>query len=251
MMASAPAVTTIATPDLLLPDAEEPQTKKQKLSVPLPSKKKSADICHIRDFSLLTSGVFGDLTKSAKCNIVPLCLENTRPIFVQLEGGGSIPVAFGVDRKEGEEKTTVTFEIGSDEDHKELERLTSELRDLVCNKWGGWFPDTKAPAPALLADLCNPMVGERKKKRTGDGMYPGMTKASFDMRDLQDGKCKIINADTKERICLEDLPGMKWKVVIVEFKFVYILSSKSYGMTRRLRYISCEERDDELEIMPL
>lgn len=242
---------TVKTEDVSLVDhsqGEEPSAKRQKI---VATKKKCADICHAKDFSLKNSAVFGELTKSAKCNIVPVQLENNRPIFVQFSGGGSIPVAFGVDRKEGEEKATVTFEVASEEDHGELERLTNELRDVVAQKWPTWFPDAKAPDPARLYDLCNPMVGERKKKKNGDGVYPGMSKASFDMRDMVDGKCKIVNAESKEKVSLEDLPGMKWKVIIVEFKFAYILSTKSYGMTRRLRYISCEERDDELDVMPL
>lgn len=224
---------------------EEPAPKRQKTT------KKTADICHVRDFSLKKSAVFGDLTKSAKCNIVPLQLENNRPIFVQFGGGGSIPTAFGVERKEGEEKATVTFEIGCENECAELERLTTEFKDVVAGKWAKWFPDTKCPSPALLADLCNPMVSERKKKQRGEGLYPGMSKASFNMRDLTDGKCQMIHSENGEKLTLEDLPGMKWKVVIVEFKFAYILSSKSYGITRRLRYISCEAKDDELEIVPL
>jgi hypothetical protein len=228
--------TTIVSP------AEEPVAKRQK---------KSAKIHHIRDFSMLDSAVYGTLTKSAKCNIVPLTMEDTRPILVQLGGGGAIPSAFGVDRKEGEEKATVTFEIGSDEDHEHLERLTTEFRDTVCKQWGTWFPDTKVPASALLADLCNPLVGERKKKRTGDGVYPGMSKASLQNKELIDGTCVLVNADTKQKISLEELPGKRWKQIILEFKFIYILSSKSYGLTRRLRYLSCEDADDQFDIVPL
>ena len=224
-------------------EKEEPEAKRQK--------KTTAKIFHVRDFSMLDSAVYGTLTKSAKCNIVPLSMEDTRPILVQLGGGGAIPSAFGVDRKEGEEKATVTFEIGSDEDHEHLGRLTAEFRDTVCKQWGTWFPDTKVPASALLADLCNPLVGERKKKRTGDGVYPGMSKASLNNKELNDGTCVLLNADTKEKMSLEELPGMRWKQIIVEFKFIYILSSKSYGLTRRLRYLSCEESDDKLEIVPL
>jgi hypothetical protein len=220
----------------------EPAPKRQK---------KVAKIHHVRDFSMHDSAVYGNLTKSAKCSIVPLSMADTRPILVQLSGGGTIPSAFGVDRKEGEEKATVTFDIEADEDHKHLERLTTEFRDTVCKQWGTWFPDGKVPGAALLADLCTPLVGERKKKRTGDGVYPGMSKASLQNKELNDGTCVLVNADTKEKMALDQLPGKRWKQIIVEFKFIYILSSKSYGLTRRLRYLSCEDADDELEIIPL
>jgi hypothetical protein len=223
-------------------EVDEPASKRQK---------KSAKIHHVRDFSMRDSAVYGALTKSAKCSIVPLSMADTRPILVQLGGGGTIPSAFGVDRKEGEEKATVTFEIGSDEDHEHLERLTTEFRDTVCKEWGTWFPDVKVPAAVLLADLCNSLVGERKKKRTGDEFYPGMCKASLQNKELNDGTCVLVNAETKEKMSLEELPGKRWKKIILEFKFIYILSSKSYGLTRRLRYLSCEEADDQLQVVPL
>jgi hypothetical protein len=121
----------------------------------------------------------------------------------------------------------------------------------VCNKWNSWFPDIKVPVSALLTDLCNPLVGERKKNRTGDGVYPGISKTSFQLKELFDGTCLVVNADTKENVSLEDLPGKWWKQFIVKFKFVYIMSSKSYGLTRCLPYLSYEEPDDELEIIPL
>jgi hypothetical protein len=232
--------------------ASEILTHTEEVAEPAPKRqKKVAKIHHVRDFSMHDSAIYGNLTKSAKCSIVPLSMADNRPILVQLSGGGTIPSAFGVDRKEGEEKATVTFDIEADEDHKHLERLTTEFRDTVCKQWGTWFPDTKVPASALLADLCTPLVGERKKKRTGDGVYPGMAKASLQNKELNDGTCVLVNADTKEKMALDQLPGKRWKQIIVEFKFIYILSSKSYGLTRRLRYLSCEDADDELEIVPL
>jgi hypothetical protein len=78
-----------------------------------------------------------------------------------------------------------------------------------------------------------------------------MSKASLQNKDLNDGTCVPVNADTKEKMSLEELPGKRWKQIILEFKFIYILSSKSYGLTRRLRYLFCEEADDELQIVPL
>jgi hypothetical protein len=50
-------------------------------------------------------------------------------------------------------------------------------------------------------------------------------------------------------LSLEELPGKRWKQIILEFKFIYILSSKSYELTRRLRYLSCEEADDQLHVV--
>jgi hypothetical protein len=123
--ASASAPVSVPVPVPVPVPEEEPVVKHQKMT------KKVAKIHHVRDFSILDSAVYGALTKSAKCSIVPLSMEDTRSILVQLGGGGTIPSAFGVDRKEGEEKATVTFEIGSDQDHEHLERLTTEFRDTV------------------------------------------------------------------------------------------------------------------------
>lgn len=224
----------------------EPATKKQKVSTcPITlGGDFHMDACHLLP-----------LIKSSKCNLVPLVLKKDEqsPVLVQLNGGGVIPPSFGIEDKEqdGRRKVQIALQIDSTEDHAALDRLRLELGEMVAGQWKTWFPDVAAPSREVLLNFCNNFVSPRKKKKTGEGTWAGVSKAGIDPDDCTSGRCKIVDKDTGDIVPFHLLPGMTWHKVVFELRYVFVQATKSYGVTKKLRYLSCSSKEDEGEIVPL
>lgn len=217
-----------------------PATKKQKTTA------KKNRVRSIDDFSM------GDvhiqpIIKRTMCNIVPLSYtsDTKSAVLVQLSGGGSIPVAFGIDDKEtdGRRKVRVSLQVDSESDHDQLVRLHTELVGVAATHWERWYPDVKPPLEDTLQTLCSPFVSLRKKKTNGDEQWPGITKAAVEPADCANGRCKIVDQGTGDTILFDQLPGMLWHKAIFELQYIYIQSTQSFGVTKKLRYLSCSEGD--------
>jgi len=221
-------------------------TKKRKTAVP--NRIMLVNDMHMSDTH--TSAI----VKNSKCSLVPLVSahDKTSPVLVQLSGGGKIPLSFGIDDKEtdGRRKVRLALQVDDDNDHDHLERLRTELGSLVVNKWSTWYPDATPPSDEVLRTLCNTFVSARKKKSNSDEKWSGVTKAVIEPEECINGRCKIVDRDTGDTVPLETLPGMNWHKAVLEFRYIYIQGTKSYGVTRKLRYLSCSS-DDDGDIVPL
>lgn len=198
------------------------------------------------------------MIRTGTINLVPLSREEGKPgylapFLVQMNGGGTIPKAFGVEEKEndGKKKVQLTFSVGAESDHKDLDRLRDELVELVKEQWPSWNPDTKVPSAEVLGNGCNPLVTARKKKKNGEDYWPGNLKATISPEDCVSGKCRIIDSDTKESVPYRDLGGMHWKKAIFELRHIYIQSTKSIGLTKRLVFAEVTPGVCDLPIVPL
>jgi hypothetical protein len=193
--------------------------------------------------------------KSAKCNLVPLvyAFDKKSPVLIQMNGGGVIPKAFGVDDKEteGRRKVTVAFQIDSMSDHNHLERLRVELGEMVAASWSSWYPDVASPSKEVLMNFCNAFVSPRKKKKNSEERWSGLSKAVVEPDECENGKCKIMDRETGEAVPLAELAGRPWHKVILELRWVYIQATKSYGITKKLRYLLTSAVDEDGEIEPL
>jgi hypothetical protein len=225
---------------------QQPCTKKRKVTQNLIT---LVDTFHIQSCQLQP------LVKSAKCNLVPLVSKkDQRPVLVQLNGGGVIPRSFGVEVKDvdgGQSKVVLAVQVDSMSDHQHLERLRTELSEEVAIQWKTWFPDVTTPSKEVLMNFCNNFVSPRKKKTSGEGTWSGVTKASIDLEDIRKGRCKVVDKETGEIIPYDRLPGMNWHKVVFELRYVFIQATKSYGITKKLRYILCSCDEDEAELEPL
>jgi hypothetical protein len=231
--------------------AQQPNQKRRRTDQP----KKSKRIQMICDFNVNGSDVaFHALVKSAKCNLVPmkLCDEKESPILVQMSGGGKIPAAFGIQEKEDDSnKVNVTLQVASRDDHKQLERLHGEVVAVMCKNWAKWNSGSKQPSKEVIQEFCYHLVQPRKpKKNSPDEFWDGTTKSSFTKTDLVAGKCRIVDSDSGEPVDIKDVPGRKWHKAIFEFRHVYILGTKSFGITKTLRYLSTSDEDSG-DIIPL
>ena len=187
------------------------------------------------------------LVKSTKCNLIPMLLDADKksPVLIQLSGGGKIPLAFGLEIKTENEvqKTTVSLQIECVEDHEHLDRLRTETVRRVIDSWPTWYPDNKPPSDEVLHTLCNTFVSARKKKKNSEDTWPGVTKASIDLEECLNGKCRIVHHLTGETIPYTTIAGMNWNAAILELRYIYIQATKSYGITKKLRYLSCTPMD--------
>lgn len=218
-------------------------------------KRKTVKILALEDFHL------GDvhlqpLIKSSKCSLVPLVetQDKKSSVLVQLSGGGKIPVSFGIDDKEieGRRKVQIAIQIDSDSDHAHLQRLRTELIAVASTHWPSWYPETKVPSDEVLETLCATFVSARKpKKNDSTDCWSGVSKAVLDPEDCKTGRCKIVDRETNESLPFESVPGMLWHKAIFELRYVYIQATRSYGITKKLRYLSCSEADDFGDIVPI
>ena len=222
-----------------------PATKKQKTSHK--NRVVLVDDFHLEDTHLKP------IVKNTKCNIVPLTTDGS-PVLVQLSGGGIIPLSFGIDEKDlgGRRKVTVALQIDSDTDHEALDRLRTQLIGVAASTWKHWYPEGAAvPSIDMLTTLCHGLVSERKKKQTGDDCWSGISKAGIEPADCSTGVCKIVHRDTATSIPFEDLPGMSWHKAIFELRYIYIQAKQTFGITKKLRYLSCSENEERGEVVPI
>lgn len=238
-------VDVIFQPKLIM--SAEPATKKQKLST-------KNRVMLLQDFHM-TDCALQPFVKSSKCNLVPLLQssDNTSPILIQMNGGGVIPRSFGIDDKEvdGRRKVQFAFQIQSVCDHEHLDRLRGELGALVVQNWKKWFPDATPPSNEMLLSLGGSLVSQRKKKKNSEDLWSGVSKASIEPEDCASGKCKIVDSVTGAPVPFDQLPGMTWNKIILELRYVFIQATKSYGISKKLRYLSCTPVEDDLDLEPL
>jgi hypothetical protein len=192
----------------------------------------------------------GPMVKAKMTSIIPLHIIGERPVLIQLDGGGNIP-SFGLDQNEDKpNKYNVVINIGSDKEYESLNLVRTDLIDLVLSKWSSWFPEQKKPSDELIREQSNPVVSIRKRKQNSDALWPGTIKSAVDRSDVETGICRLVDQDG-HRLELSDLPGMRWTKAVIEIRSIYILSNRSYGISKRLRYIECAESDEMEEIIPL
>ena len=195
---------------------------------------------------------FGSLSKNKMVSFIPVSTTDGKPVLIQISGGGTVPKMFGVEEaKEQSNKLNITFNIANNDDHANLQSIRDEFATLCAKQWDIWFPSGKKPADDTLKSMCNNLVSEKKKKTNMDGYWPGNMKTSINVTDITTAQCRIVDKDTSENIPLEELPGMKWTRAIVELRHVYIQSSKTYGITKRLRYLECFDDNIVEEIVPI
>jgi len=221
--------------------------KKQKIA---PKKRvMSVDDFHMSDVHLQP------ITRTAKCNLVSLsyAFDKKSPVLIQLSGGGKIPLSFGIDDKdiEGRRKVNIALQIDSESDHEQLVRIRTELIATASTNWPIWYPDVKPPSDEMLETLCNSFVSIRKKKKNGEDHWPGISKAVIEPDDCQNGRCKIVDRESNEVVPFCNLPGMVWHKAIFELRYVYIQATRSYGITKKLRYLSCSEGEEYGEVVPI
>jgi hypothetical protein len=216
-------------------------------TMPLAKKQKLAPKIQKLDAFGLQDVCLQPIVKNAKCNLVPMLLEADKksPVLVQLSGGGKIPLAFGLETKDdnGKPKTMVSLQIECLEDHAHLDRLRTETASRVVANWASWYPENKPPSAEVLQTLCNPFVSARKKKKNSEETWSGVTKATLDATECQNGQCRIVDAATGDTIPYTSIAGMRWTVAILELRYIYIQSTKSYGITKKLRYLACTPPD--------
>jgi hypothetical protein len=202
-------------------------------------------------FSLLSDVYIGALVKAKMVSIIPLTLSGGRPVLVQLSGGGNIP-SFGVEQNPDKPtKFSVVFNVDSNDEHSCLQHVRSEMIQLATDKWQSWFPDQKKPSDELLQEQCNALVGNQTPKQNSEGFWPGTLKSTVERSDLETGRCQLRDVESGTKLQLTDLAGMKWTKAVVELRSVYILANRSYGITKRLRYLECTEGPMAEEIIPL
>jgi hypothetical protein len=196
------------------------------------------------------------IVKSSKCNLIPLGYTNGEkitPVLVQLGGGGLIPRSFGIEDKEidGRRKVQLACQIDSIEDHEHLDRLRTELGEVAVTKWAGWFPAHPVPSREVLMNFGGNFVSARKKRSNSESMWSGVCKSTIEPEECLSGRCKIVDSVTGDCIPFASLPGMSWDKMILEFRYVFIQATKSYGISKKLRYLSCTPAEDDDEIEPL
>jgi hypothetical protein len=201
--------------------------------------------------------LYQGIVKSTKCNVIPMKLNNTKQssVLVQISGGGMIPKSFGVEETEDDakkKKVSIKLQVSSDDDYNQMVRIRGETIDCMSDNWSTWNSTAKKPSHEVLENFCNHIVQPKKlKKNSSAEFWDGIINSKINATDLQDGKCRIVDVDTREPVSHLDIPGRKWSKAIFEFKQVYILGTKSFGVTKLLRYLSTSKVDDDEDFDPL
>jgi hypothetical protein len=241
--------------DKMVTDGTTSTNKRQKIetkesvNAKKPKKIFMLDEFHMKDVT------YSQIIKSSKCNIVPICNTDSTgsPILVQISGGGKVPVSFGVEEKEDDNtKVNISLQVSSDEDYTTMKNLRGEIIEVMSENWSKWHNGAKKPSLELVDNFCNHFVQPKKEKKNSPGEYwDSLVKSKFNKNDILSGKCRIVDAESNEVINYADLPGRKWHKAVFELRHMYILGTKSFGVTKVLRYLSTSDEDGDGVIDPL
>lgn len=210
----------------------------------------SNQVCMVSDFTFKNSQ-FGDIVSTkGKCNLLPLTTKtNGTTVLVQLSGGGMIPKTFGVEETEDDAKTpkvSVNLQVTSDDEYDQMVRIRTELIECMSDNWSKWHNGSKKPSKEVIDNFCNHIVQPKKlKKNSTDQYWEGLVKSKLGT------KYRILDMETNEEVPYSELPGRKWHKAVFEFKQVYILGTKSFGVTKVLKYLLTSNVDNDDEFEPL
>ena len=76
-------------------------------------------------------------------------------------------------------------------------------------------------------------------------------KVVIEPNDLSSGACAIIDQVCGDAVPYESLPGRTWTHITMELRYVYIMATKSYGITKKLRRLVCTPGDEYADIAPI
>ena len=148
--------------------------------------------------------------------------------------------------KRGKRRVRVTMTISSDQDDHAMKKVYRDLVTTMDKNWSTWHgTDEKKPSLNIMEGLCQHLVSPRKpKKDRPNESWDGLAKVSFDKDDLSSGKCRIVDTDTGVPVPLCELSGRKWHDAVFELESIYIQSSKSFGVCKKLRYLSVSPKQE-------
>jgi hypothetical protein len=184
----------------------------------------------------------GTYVPSVNYSVVPLRLKSG-PVLIQLNGGGTIfPISpFGLSDLEldGSHRIPLVFQINSMSDHGHLDRLHTELSELMRREWKTYFPDRTTPPRTDDVMLSHQAFVSPRLMKIGEaGSWPGLSKAT-----IEPGYCKVRHQETGCSVSYEMLPGMYWHRAVIELRYLYIRELQAFGIVKRLRYMSVSHQD--------
>lgn len=147
------------------------------------------------------------------------------PLLIRMDGGGNIPMNFGVKVKHG--KTSIVVGIKDPGDMKGLQRIatdTEQLSELHSAEW-----QLSPPKPT-----CWKVVSDPPEATAGRAQLGGLMDIALDMVGDAWPNTKIIGVDKLPITNLDDLMGMTWTRAVFELKCLYFKDG-TVGVSRRLR----------------
>ena len=241
------STSTIANGKRTMVIADDPtKTKKMKKTCT------NTKVVLLSDIDVSKDIAFQPIVKNTKCNIIPIRHSTTdSTILVQISGGGKIP-PFGVkDDENNPNKVSITLQIASDDDFNTMVKFRDNLINIMDTNWSNWHT-SKKPSIEVIETLCNHFVHPKKPKKNNPGAFwDGLSNAAVNKSDMSSGKCRIIDIDSGNPVTIDDLPGRTWHKAVFELKHVYVLGTKSFGVTKILRYLSTSKQEDDDIIVPL
>lgn len=220
---------------------EEPQEVK---SAPVPS------IFHLREFDFTKHAVVGGIKKGIY-NIVDIsnALKAGKKIKIQMSGGGSLP-PFCVDSSQFGQSIVVN--LANDAEYKAMLKLQEAILDVAVERRNDWFPGSVVSDSQLREKFIMLAHAGKVKKGASGALHDPTAKFAFEEAHLQpltnektgitakNPLLRIIDEENKD-VELISLPGRRWNTIIFTFQCIYIQKSCTFGVTRRLNYLSVGE----------
>jgi hypothetical protein len=162
------------------------------------------------------------------------------PVRLQFGGskGGRIP-KFGV---ETNQYGNMVFTFGIP-DSKEVEQIKNLEKYLIetakKNKKIWWNQDI---SDTSIEDGFRTILTEPVEKPEGDGFWPVLFK-SVKVQTNKNGdieNCKIVS-QSNESLSIHELPGQKWKTIMVELGCVYFSGKTNWGISKILRLVQASD----------
>ena len=178
--------------------------------------------------------------KGFKIVKVQTSATSRQPLLVQFSNdGGTIPPSFGVSTND-HGKTYLSFPVPCD---KEYEAILAFQKDAIVyakahrKEW--WSYDI---SDSQIEDNFMPIVGARKAKEKSEGeFWPANMKAVIPMNGDGDATCTVKHV-AKDAFTVHDLPGCKWRRIMVEFSSVYFQNRYNWGFgPKTLRVVEVED----------
>lgn len=161
--------------------------------------------------------------------------ESARVTLV-FEEGGTFPSMYCCQANENG-GYSLTFLPKSDAEMDGLRALDKVIKERANNpKWWPEREDEENQIPSF--DSYMPVLGKRKKKKTGGGYWPHKVRAGIPLgKDGDAAKSVVIVDHKKNPVSMHNLAGKKWSCIAIELHYIYFKAPTEFGVVKKLKYV--------------
>jgi len=174
--------------------------------------------------------------------------DRSNKMAVVFDGGGRF-ANWAVDVNAQHNKTYLVFDVVDPKEQTGCKAFDLDVLQRASQP--EWWPERvtlgrDAPSMEVLEENYNPLMKPGTPKKHGGGFYEPKVKCGVTVHDETGEPAKWIRIKDAagNPVSLHELPGRKWKRIVVGLHYVYFKGSNEFGVVKKLEYVQLAEDDE-------